>query len=480
MIGRMMAHTAPGSFVWLTLNELRLAMLAYQRKDWQAALAYFLLVVWTLVGIVIALAMRGVPLDGGPFTRAIVLLVSAWVFTLMVTQAIVTSQRTLYEAGDLDLLFSAPLPPRTVIAAKLAGITGSIMLTYATILLPIVLPMALLGHAELLGAVALLVALALFGACSGLAITLALARIAGPRAARTVGQIAAALSGGAAFLVIQFYNSRDRDEGGIDLLFRQIERAGLVDSGPGAWPGHAALGDPIAVLFLFGGAALIFAFTAWAMQTLFLSGYRAGGMRLSGRTRAATSRIARHFRAGLFATTFAKEWRLLARDPALIFQILLRLVYLAPIFFIGMQSDGAIPIGPSLAFVSVIVAGQVVSSLAWLAAAAEDSPDLITVAPVTKDDVDSAKLLAALAMSAPVVLLLPIVIAFETIPGALVTIAITALGGWLTGYLEVSNATPAPRSTFQRKSQGSFVMAIFNIVISAFLGAIAGVAVYFL
>ena len=41
--------------------------------------------------------------------------------SFMTTQAMLRSQDTLYQAGDLDLLLTAPLPPRRVLLAKLAG-----------------------------------------------------------------------------------------------------------------------------------------------------------------------------------------------------------------------------------------------------------------------------------------------------------------------------------------------------------------------
>ncbi|MFX6006944.1 hypothetical protein ABTF07_20425, partial [Acinetobacter baumannii] len=61
----------------------------------------------------------------------------------MTAQAMIGSQRTLYESGDLSLLFTAPVPERTVLLAKLLGIAGAIALTYATLLLPMVVPVAI-------------------------------------------------------------------------------------------------------------------------------------------------------------------------------------------------------------------------------------------------------------------------------------------------------------------------------------------------
>ena len=112
--------------------------------------------------------------------------------SFMTTQALLRSQHTLYESGDLDLLLSAPLEPRTILRAKLCGIAASVVLSFALLLLPIAVPVAVLGHPGLFGVPALLAALSLTSACLGLAIMIGVVALAGPRAARTLGQIVGA------------------------------------------------------------------------------------------------------------------------------------------------------------------------------------------------------------------------------------------------------------------------------------------------
>ncbi len=483
MTGWLMRRMPPGSFAWLTLHELRLALLSRKRKALSAILGWLVLAVWTAAGVGLAYLMHDVRITPVPEMFVIALAASIGVFTFMTTQALLASQQTLYEAGDLDLLFSAPIEPRTVVSAKLVGIVTTIVYTFARLLLPLALPIAIWGHPELFGIPALLAALALGAACLGLVLTLIFARIAGPRAARTVGQILAAVSGGAIFLVSQLMAHGDeagRRGSGWVILFRRMEESGFGSQGVGTIPGRAAFGDPIAIGGLLGAGVLLFALTSSAMRSLFLHSYRAGGMRLSPRRRA-RGKIARYFHASLFGSIYAKEWKLLARDPALLFQIVLRLIYLAPLFLVAIKPGNHIPFASSLAFASVIIAGQVVSSLAWLTVSAEDSPDLIKVAPVEKEEVDTAKLTAAMTMAAPLFLLLPIAIATETIPGALVALGFTALAGWLTGLLEVNYAVPAPRAQFQqRRRSGSFLRGLFGFLIAGLLGSAAGAIVYFL
>jgi len=477
----------PGSFVWLVLHELRLSRRpAGKRSRWLMAIGGALVLGWIALGVWIGSLLAHVPIVPGAMGMAGAALGAILLFTFMTTQSILGSQRTLYEAGDLDLLFSAPIPPRTVMRAKLVGIAASVVLTFAIIVLPVALPLAWFGHPQLFGIPALLLALALTAACFGLAITLILARLAGPRAARTVGQIVAALSGGSVFVASQYFsNGSPRGQRGamMEALFEKMVASGFGTHGVGALPGLAAFGDPFAVTALLAGSLLLFILTTRGLQSLFLSGYRAGGMKLS-RPKSSNRSVARHFHNRLFGAVFAKEWRLMARDPALAFQVVLRLIYLAPLFFIIMRQgdDDHVLIAPSLAFSSVLIAGQIVSSLVWLAVSGEDTPDLIKVAPVRKNEIDTAKLSAALVMSAPLALLVPLGMAWTTsIPAALFTLAVTGVAGWMSGMIEVTFAKPAPRSTFRkRRGGGSFVRGIAQFAVTIFFGAIAAGGVWLL
>ena len=477
----------PGSFAWLVLHELRVGSRMRAGKLYARIIGWALLLAWLAAGTWIAWGLRDVPFDVParifPLVGTITLTVCLAMFSFMATQSILASQRTLYDAGDLDLLFSAPIAPRNIVSAKLIGIVVLVTYTYSVLLLPVAIPVAILGHPQVFGVPLMLLGLSLASSCVGLMVTLLVARIAGPRAARTMGQIVAALAGGAVFLATQIMNQGEHGRSsGWAVLFERLRGNGFGTHGVGALPGRALLGDPIAIAALFGGGVLLFALTSWGMQTLFVESYRAGGMRLSSRRGPAKGKISRNFRASLTGTIFAKEWRLLARDPALTFRILLRLIYLVPFLLILMRTGREVPLAPSLAFTSVLIAGQLVGSLAWLTVSAEDSPDLLRVAPVDKETVDSAKLGAALAMAAPVALLLPLgmAIVLREPLAALVTLVFTVIGGSVTGYLEVSFAKPAPRSSFQRRQSGSILGSLFEFLIMGILGLVAAVLVYLL
>lgn len=479
MMGWAMTRFAPGSFGWLLFHELRLAMRG-RRGRWSrtriTALIFFAILV--AAGCLVAVALKDVPIPASPMAFAVALTAAIGLSSFMITQGMINAQRTLYERGDLDLLFSAPIAGRTVLLAKLCGIVGTIMLSYAILLLPFAIPVAAVNHPGLFGIPLVLVSLALVSACIGLAITLILARLAGPRAARTVGQVVAAILGGAMFILSQVLSHGDvRRRSGIMLLFERLQRNDFATHGIGSWPGRAAFGDPVAMIGLLGGAILILLATGVVFQRLFFRGFEDAGKHV-GQTRASDRAIARHFRPTLFGAVFRKEFILLLRDPALAFQIVLRLVYLLPLLFVAFQGDHHLPLAPSLAFFSVAVAGQLAGSFAWLTVSAEDARDLITVAPVDKAEIDWIKLMTALTMTAPLAVLLPIAIATETLAGALLTLVMTGIAGILAGLLELKLGKPMPRKTFARRRSGSVVVGVLSLIVTVVFGSLTGAGVY--
>lgn len=469
----------PGSFAWLAWHELRLTWRGRNRGGVRRALGFALLGLYLAFGMIVAFFVMDLPIDYRAEIGIGILAGSVVGLSFMTTQAIIGSQQTLYESRDLDLLLTAPIEGRIVLLAKLAGIAGAIVLTYAGLMLPLVVPVAILGHPHLFGVIGLLVAIALTATAIGIAITLILARVAGPRAARTVGQIAAALLGGALFLITQLTHGGGR-RSSFAVVFEDLHAWGLGDRGWSGMPGHAAFGDPLSIALLMAIGIASFAGTGVVLQRLFLSGYQDAGTRLS-RARPTGKASARLFHAGLFRSVLAKEWRLLARDPGIVFQIILRLVYLIPLMLVAYRGGGSM-IAPGLAFASVLVATQLTGSFSWLTVSGEDAPELIAVAPVVKQRIDQAKLAAALLMAAPIAALLPIAIATvgRSPLGALVSLVATAIGGAVAGYLELKLGKPGQRAAFAKRRGGSGVAGILGMIVAAIFGGGAAAIVYFI
>src|SRR5262249_28263288 len=92
-----------------------------------------------------------------------------------------------------------------------------------------------------------------------------------------------------------------------------------------------------------------------------------------------------------------KEWVLLRRDPWLVSQTLMQLLYLLPPAVMlwksfGAGADALVLLVPVL----VMGAGQLAGGLAWLAISGEDAPDLVATAPVVPRNIIRAKIEAVL------------------------------------------------------------------------------------
>lgn len=473
----MTAMVAPASFAWLVRHEIRLAWRNRRTKSRTRIVGYLFLAGYLAFGCWMAWLLRHVPFTWNSWVGVGALAGSILLFSFMTTQAMLGSQQTLYESRDLDLLLTAPIAPRTAMLAKLAAIVGVIVLTYLVLLAPMLVPFAVLGHPQILGTLGVIAALAFTAAAVGITLTLVLARLAGPRAARTLGQIAAALLGGAVFIGSQLLSHGDRSRSSVMILFEKFRAQGLGESGLSGMPGHAVFGDPLSLAAMLGLGVALFAATGVLLQRRFLASYQDAGMPLARRTRGKSAPAARLFHAGLFSSIFAKEWRLLARDPALAFAIVLRLVYMAPILY-GFSHGGRSMIAPALGFTSVLIATQLTGSFAWLAVSGEDAPDLITVAPIAKAEIDIAKLMAALAMAAPIGVIMPVVIAWHSIPAAIVTLIMTAIGGGLAGLVELKLGKPGQRAAFAKRRQGSVIASLVSLLIAVVFGGISAIAIY--
>jgi ABC-2 type transport system permease protein len=92
-----------------------------------------------------------------------------------------------------------------------------------------------------------------------------------------------------------------------------------------------------------------------------------------------------------------KEWTLLLRDPWLVSQTLMQILYLLPPALLLWRSYGE-GTGALVILVPVLVmaAGQLAGGLAWLAISGEDAPDLVATAPVLRRHVVRAKIEAVL------------------------------------------------------------------------------------
>jgi len=193
------------------------------------------------------------------------------------------------------------------------------------------------------------------------------------------------------------------------------------------WPARAVLGDLTALATVLGIAALtlggaILAFSArFGSHAIAASSVAATGARQAQRAGFRRRAPARTLRQ--------KEWTLLLRDPWLVSQTLMQLLYLLPPALLLWRSYGE-GTGALVVLVPVLVmaAGQLAGGLAWLAISGEDAPDLVATAPILSRHIVRAKVEAVL--GGIVIAFAPFIVAlaFLSVYGAL----ISALGILIT------------------------------------------------
>ena len=186
------------------------------------------------------------------------------------------------------------------------------------------------------------------------------------------------------------------------------------------WPARAALGDLTALgvvlgvsLVLLGGAILIFS-ARFGDHAIAASSVAATGARQAQR-----SGFRRRFAARVLRQ---KEWTLLLRDPWLVSQTLMQILYLLPPALLLWRSYGE-GTGALIVLVPVLVmaAGQLAGGLAWLAISGEDAPDLVATAPILARHIVRAKVEAVLGGIAIAFAPFIAALAFLSLYGALVS-----------------------------------------------------------
>src|SRR5690606_7744818 len=171
-----------------------------------------------------------------------------------------------------------------------------------------------------------------------------------------------------------------------------------------------------------------------------------------------------------------KEWKQILRDPFLISQVLLQVIYFLPAIYILFFTDTSVfaglDLGPILAVVIVALSGVLTASIARITVVGEEAHDLLASSPVGGRTVRRGKLLAAVV---PVLLLaVPTSVGiFMLSPQAGVVAALLSVSGTFTvGALRSRNPGPAGRrALFKDRSMGDPVMAVIEVLIPVMLAA---------
>jgi ABC-2 type transport system permease protein len=414
-------------------------------------LAYFLIA---------PLAQAGI---GPDKTTLVVLTGTAFLScSLMLSQAMESVTRAFYARADLDLILSSPASARRVFAVRMSTIALSTTLLATVLAGPFINALAFYDGPRWLAAYGMLLAMGALSTAFAIAVTVAMFRGLGPKRTRWISQIVSAVVG--AGFVIGAQAAAIVSTGSLSRL-SFLRSEDLVALAPEAthliwWPARAAMGNPGALAVALGvGLGLLILVIAVFSPNFGDHVVAASSVAYEGRKKH------RHRDAFRPASTRRalrrKEWTLLRRDPWLMSQTLMQILYLLPPVLLLWRNFGD-DLAGLLILVPVIVmaSGQLAGGLAWLAVSGEDAPDLVTSAPIPARAVIAAKIEAVLGAVAMVVA--PLILALAL--AAPKTAAVAALGVGVSAVsatmIQIWFRAQAKRSTFHRRQVSSRIATV--------------------
>jgi ABC-2 type transport system permease protein len=474
-----------GTAVWFARHESRLAW-----RDWLAMMTggrrerlrrvVIAVAIFVIFMHFVAYWMVGRYADATP-DKATLVTISASVllsWLLMVSQAMESTTRAFYSRSDLDLILASPVAAEKIFAVRIATVALSMALLAIPLAAPFINVLIVLGGWRWMGAYALIVAMGAAATALAVGLTVALFHFIGPKRTRLVAQVVAAVIGAAFVIGLQVaailsYGSLSR----VSVLQSDTVLALAPDAGSILWwPAHAALGDGRALLgvlaasFALLAAAIIFVSPRFGEYAITAAG--AASSTVSQARRPVTFRLTSPIRA-----LRRKEWTLLRRDPWLVSQTLMQMLYLIPPAVLLWRSfdngNGAYQL---LVPVLVMAAGQLAGGLAWLAISGEDAPDLVATAPVPASFIVRAKIEAVLSAIAVIFAPLVAVLAIASPWHALVTCAGIAIAAAAATSIQLWFRTQAKRSQFRRRQVSSRVATFAEAFSSIGWAATAAVA----
>lgn len=475
----------PGTAVWFARHESRLAwrdwlsMITAGRRERLRRVVIAILVFAVFMHFV-AYWMVGryadAPVDTSMLVTITASVLLSWL--LMISQAMESMTRAFYSRSDLDLILASPVAAQRLFAVRIATVAISVAMMAIPLAAPFIDILIVRGGLHWMGAYGLIVAMGAAAAALAVGFTVALFRIIGPKRTRLVAQVVAAVIGAAFVIGLQV---------AAILSYGTISRVSVLQSSAVLthapdlasivwWPARAAMGDGLA---LIGVLAVSFALLVAAIA---LVAPRFGEYATAAAGAAASS-VSQTGRQSAFQRTSPrralrrKEWMLLRRDPWLVSQTFMQMLYLIPPAVLLWRSfddgNGAYNL---LVPVLVMAAGQLAGGLAWLAISGEDAPDLVATAPVPASFILRAKVEAVLGVIAvvfaPMVAVLAILSPWHALVASggivIATTAATAIQLWFRSQ--------AKRSQFRRRQVSSRVATFTEAFSSIGWAATAAVA----
>jgi ABC-2 type transport system permease protein len=476
----------PATLTWLASHELRLgwrdwvSLMTAGRRSRARTVAIALIVFGAFMHLfaywlVAGYADATVTADTATLVGITGTLVLCW--TLLLSQAMESVTRAFYARSDLDLILTSPVSARKVFAVRMGRIAVASVLVAVLLAAPFIDVLTMRGGARWLSAYGVVAGMGAVATAVALALTIALFRLIGAKRTRLIAQIVAAVIGAAFVIGLQI--AAIFSSGSIS-RFAALQSPWMLAHAPDTqsmfwWPAHAMLGDLRALAAVVAASFVLLAagialfsrrFGDHAMAAASVGSAVVRQRRSRGFRRRSPMRVLRQ-----------KEWTLLLRDPWLVSQTLMQILYLLPpavlLWVTFRDATGSYVI---LIPVVVMAAGQLAGGLAWLSISGEDAPDLIASAPVAPGRALRAKIEAVIGMIALVFAPIVAVLACEALSGALVAaLGILAAAAAAT-LIQICFRTQAKRSQFRRRQTSSRIATFAEAFSSIAWAAAAALA----
>ena len=456
----------PGSAVWFARHEWRLSW-----RDWLAMMTagrrerlrrvIIAITIFVIFMHFVAYFMVGRYADAVPDKATLIAITGTVLLSglLMVSQAMESTTRAFYSRSDLDLILASPVAAEKVFAVRIGTVALSMALMAVPLAAPFIDVLIALGGWRWMGAYGLIAAMGAAAAALAVGLTVALFCVIGAKRTRLVAQVVAAVIGAAFVIGLQV---------AAILSYGTLSRVSVLQSeavlplAPGAdsifwWPARAALGDGTALVVVLAVSCALLA----AVIALVAPRFGEYAVTAAGVDGSSVSHARRPTAFRTIAPRRAlrrKEWTLLRRDPWLLSQTLMQMLYLIPpavlLWRSFDQGNGAVQL---VVPVLVMAAGQLAGGLAWLAISGEDAPDLVAAAPVPASFVVRAKIEAVLGVIVMIFAPLVAVLAIASPWHALVSIGGIVIAAAAATAIQLWFRTQAKRSQFRRRQVSSRV-----------------------
>lgn len=478
--------SSAAALTWFARHEIRLAW-----REWLAMIAgrrgkrkraIIALTVFVAIIHLPAYAVIGRFADlQAPLGKSELIVITASIFlawALMLSQAIESVTRVFYARADLDLIMSSPANLANVFSVRIAAIGLSVIAMALLLSTPFVDVLVIGGGIRWLSAFGVVIAIGLSAAAVAIAITVALFRLIGPSRTRLVAQIAAAIIGAGFVIALQV---------AAILSYGTLSRFAVLTSDAAAayapaldsplwWPARAAIGDGVVLSWLVAGGLVLLGVVMAVFSPRFAD------------TVVSVAATTRSVRRGPQTTAFrggsrqqalrAKEFLLLRRDPWLLSQSLMQLLYLVPpalmLWRSFSESSAAIVL---ITPVIVMAAGQLAGGLAWLTISGEDAADLVATAPLPPSRVIRAKIEVVLISIGIIFAPLITALAFASVTQAIITALGVIVATVSAGVIQLWFRVQAKRSQFRRRQTSSRLATFAEAFCSIGWAATAALAV---